>query len=106
MKPEHLSSAEWTAAKKKAGELLDAAQTLPEELRVEIAEILLVTLPESYRDEVEATWIAEIDRRLEGIQDGTIKLIPGEEAMRMARERLVEIGREQREKDRRADWQR
>ncbi|HWE94598.1 MAG TPA: addiction module protein [Tepidisphaeraceae bacterium] len=106
MKPEHFSPEEWTVAKRRASELLNEAQTLPEELRVEIAEILLVTLPDSYRDEVEAAWTAEIDRRLQEIRDGTVELIPGEEAMRMARERLLVIGREQREKEGRSDWKR
>jgi hypothetical protein len=104
VKPEQLSSEEWAAAKRKASELLAEAQALPEELRVEIAEILLITLPDSYRDEVEAAWAAEIELRMKGVREGTVKLIPGEDAMRMARERLIVIGREQLEKEGRADW--
>jgi hypothetical protein len=103
VKPEQLSSEGWTAAKRKATELLAEAQTLPEELRVEIAEILLITLPDSYRDEVEAAWTVEIERRMKGVREGSVELISGEEVMRMARERLFAIDREQREMESRAD---
>lgn len=67
--------------------VLDAALSLPPDDRAELAEQLMLSLDEKYQAELEAAWNAEIQRRLDDIDQGKVQLIPGDEAMRMLRAR-------------------
>ncbi len=65
-----------------AKSILEAAMNLPPEQRVDIADRLLSTLPESYRDEVERLWAEEAERRLDIIKRGEVEMLDGEPIIR------------------------
>lgn len=71
--------------------LFDAALALPRDSRAELAERLLISLhdelPLEDPAEVEAAWTAEAERRLAEFEAGTAVLVPGEEVLKMLRER-------------------
>jgi putative addiction module component (TIGR02574 family) len=66
--------------------LFDAALSLPEPTRAHLAEVLLASLPEEEvdappGDELPHAWLEEIRRRRKEIEEGKVKLLPGEEVM-------------------------
>jgi putative addiction module component (TIGR02574 family) len=66
-------------------ELLKKALALPPEARAELADSLLESLDAEPADEgVEAAWSVEIQRRIEEIDSGKVKMIPYEEVRRLA----------------------
>ena len=67
--------------------VLDAGLALPEEDRREVAELLMLSLPETNQEEIDAAWDEEIKRRLERIESGQDRLIPYEEAIALIRAR-------------------
>jgi putative addiction module component (TIGR02574 family) len=67
---------------------LHRALALNPDDRVEIAESLMLSLDEERAAEIEATWAAEIKRRIESIDKGQAQMIPWDEAIRSMRERL------------------
>ena len=69
-----------------AERLLQEAIQLPSDER----ELLAVQLMASIEKEpgYDEAWEAEIERRLKEIDDGTVEMIPGEQAMNELRERL------------------
>ena len=70
-----------------SNEIIDAAMSLPPEVRAQIAEQLLDSLdPE--RAEIDAAWSIEIESRIQEIEDGRVELIPHEQVMEQARRRL------------------
>lgn len=69
-------------------ELSQRALELPPEERVRLAERLLATVHE-VDAEVDAAWDEEIKRRLAEIDNGTVKLIPGEQVFAEVR-RILE----------------
>lgn len=71
-----------------AQQILQAALALPHDDRVEIAESLILSLDDEAAVEIEEAWAIEINRRLESIDRGEVKMIPMEEVMREMRERL------------------
>jgi putative addiction module component (TIGR02574 family) len=68
-------------------ELSRKARALPSEERLRLAEEFLATVQE-VDPEVEAAWDAEIKRRIEEIDSGKAKLIPGDEVFAEVR-RLI-----------------
>jgi putative addiction module component (TIGR02574 family) len=72
----------------RAEQILQSALGLNPDERVEIAESLILSLDDDQAAEIEATWAAEIKRRLESIDKGNVQLIPADEVMRGMRERL------------------
>jgi putative addiction module component (TIGR02574 family) len=68
-----------------AKRVLEAALALPEDERIALAEALIENLEPSTDSpaEVEAAWTAEVARRLEDVETGTVKPIPWDEARRM-----------------------
>ena len=66
----------------------DEALHLPREDRSKLASRLLESLDEDV--ELTPEWKAELDRRIQSIEDGTAKLIPHEEVMANVRARLGE----------------
>jgi putative addiction module component (TIGR02574 family) len=66
--------------------LLAEALKLPVELRAELAGQLLRSLDEDNDDasteEIEASWAAEVQRRIEDLDSGRVKPVPWDEALR------------------------
>jgi putative addiction module component (TIGR02574 family) len=71
-----------------AKQVLQSALALDPDDRVEIAETLMLSLDEKRAAEIEAAWAQEIERRIESIDKGHVKLIPADQVMREMRERL------------------
>ena len=63
-----------------AQRLLDEARQLPAREREWLAEALLIDEGAS-ASEVESTWDAEIKRRIDEIDAGTVKMIPAEKVL-------------------------
>ena len=53
-----------------------------------LAELDLRDEPEAPKDEIDADWIAEAERRAEALENGTVETVPFEDVMRRARQRL------------------
>ena len=64
-----------------AQRLLDEARQLPPDEREWLAECLLIDDENVSAAEVEAAWGDEIKRRLDEIDSGSVKMIPGDEVM-------------------------
>jgi len=62
-------------------ELLHSALALPEAERAEIAATLIRSLDTETDEDVDAAWSSEIQRRLEAIERGEVRLIPWDDVM-------------------------
>ena len=71
----------------KSKSVLDAALALPADERAEIAERLMLSLDEQRQREIEDSWAAEIQRRMDEVDRGEVAMVPADEAMRQIRER-------------------
>ncbi len=60
--------------------VLDAALGLPEPARAEIVEELIATLDEGGDAEVDAAWVAEVERRFRDMQEGNVQPVSWAEA--------------------------
>jgi putative addiction module component (TIGR02574 family) len=69
-------------------EMKTAALKLPFAERSELAKALLLSMEQPSESELEALWETEINRRIEAVEKGEMKLIPGEEAFARARAAL------------------
>ncbi len=58
--------------------VVSAALALPVEARVELAERLLNSLETPQQGEINAAWAEEAERRIDQVEGGEVKLIPGE----------------------------
>ena len=68
----------------KAEKLLKQALSLPEDVRVDLAEALLESVEHMPADEgAAAAWSSEAKRRLEEVRSGAVKPVPWEEAERL-----------------------
>ena len=65
--------------------VLGAALALPPQDRAIVAERLLESLNEGNQAEIDAAWLAEVERRLEAFDRGEMKAVPAEEVMRSLR---------------------
>ena len=68
-------------------QILRAALDLPLDARAMLANRLLESLEDSEQTEIDAAWVEEIDRRIRDIDEGRVKLVPGEEVMERLRTR-------------------
>ncbi|MGI9167056.1 MAG: addiction module protein [Pyrinomonadaceae bacterium] len=68
-------------------EVVSAALSLSPEARAVLAEQLLASL-ETSQEEVHAAWRVEIERRVKEIEEGRVRLIPGEQVMSELRAQL------------------
>ena len=66
-------------------QLKDQLGKLPAKTRAELAHFLIVSLDGERDDDWEAAWDAELDRRMESVENGTAVLIPGEEVFAQLR---------------------
>ena len=65
--------------------LRDAALELPLEERTLMAEQLLDSARTKREREIEEAWMAEVERRMQSIEDGTAELIPADQVIRELR---------------------
>jgi putative addiction module component (TIGR02574 family) len=72
----------------KADNLMKEALELPREARALIAEKLLESLDFEEPFEISPEWKEEIARRCREIEDGTVDLVPGEQVLKEAAEKL------------------
>ena len=68
-------------------EVLRMARSLDEVERVQLVEELLGSLSADESAPLDDTWLAEIDRRSDGLDAGTVATIPWHDVRRQARER-------------------
>ena len=68
-------------------QLLRTALALPESDRAEIAATLIHSLDTETDEDVDAAWAVEIQRRIELIDNGEVKLVPWEDVMCEMRDR-------------------
>jgi putative addiction module component (TIGR02574 family) len=62
-------------------QFLAAALAIPDSERAEIAARLIRSLESKPEDDVDVAWVAEIERRIRSIDDGSAKLIPWDDVM-------------------------
>jgi putative addiction module component (TIGR02574 family) len=65
--------------------VLAEALQLPPEERADVAKRLIASLDEPVDEDVEAAWLAEVERRLQDVDHGTAKIEPWD----AVRERLA-----------------
>jgi putative addiction module component (TIGR02574 family) len=70
-----------------AKSIAESALALSPDDRAELAESLLLSLDDKHQSELEAAWAEVIERRIAEIEDGRVTPIPGDEALRMIRQR-------------------
>jgi len=70
-----------------AAKLVSIVEVLPIEMKTEIVERILDSMDKT-DPRLEATWIAEIERRIENVRTGKSKMIPGEEVFAKIEERF------------------
>lgn len=68
-------------------ELINEAKSLPVELRAKLVDELLKSLNPS-QAEIDELWAVEAEKRVEEIETGKVKTIPGEEVFDKLRKRL------------------
>ena len=68
-------------------DIANAALALPPDARALLAEDLIASL-EASQDVIDESWRVEIERRIQDIKDGKVKLIPGEQVMSELRSQL------------------
>ena len=62
-------------------QLLRSVLALPESERAEIAASLIHSLDTESDEDIDAAWAVEIQRRIESIDNGEVKLIPWDDVM-------------------------
>jgi len=67
-------------------QLLRSALALPESDRAEIAASLIHSLDTETDENVDEAWAAEIQRRIESIDNGEVKLVPWDDVMQEMRD--------------------
>ena len=59
--------------------VFEEALSLPADVRLSLVEKLLTSLNLPIEEEVERLWAEEAERRVSQIEEGKVKLVPGEE---------------------------
>lgn len=67
-------------------EIMDVVDSLPIDMKLELIDHLLESISPS-RSEVDEAWKDEVERRIDEVENGEVKLIPGEEVFARMRER-------------------
>jgi len=67
--------------------VVDAALALPAEQRAALADKLLTSLDPPAQKEIDAAWLAAVERRLQEHAAGKMAAIPAEEVFRLLRAR-------------------
>lgn len=71
-------------------DIIDTALALPEADRADIAATLIRSLETETDADADAMWAAEIQRRLDAIDRGEVRLVPWDDVMRELRNRRHE----------------
>lgn len=66
----------------------EQAMALPSESRAQLADLLVERLEGDDLGRIEQLWLSEAKRRRAEVRSGTVKTIPGEEALRKVRDSL------------------
>jgi putative addiction module component (TIGR02574 family) len=69
-------------------ELISEAVSLPVDIRLQLVERLLQSFNPSQKD-IDEMWAIEAERRVQEIDGGKVKLVPGEEVFKKIRDRLL-----------------
>jgi putative addiction module component (TIGR02574 family) len=69
-------------------ELISEATSLPVDIRVQLVEKLLQSLNPTEK-EIDELWAVEAERRMQEIENGTVKTVPGDEVFKKIRDRLA-----------------
>ncbi|HQU90686.1 MAG TPA: addiction module protein [Pyrinomonadaceae bacterium] len=67
-------------------EIMDVVDSLPIDMKLELIDHLLESISPS-RKEIDEAWKEEVERRIDEVENGEVKLIPGEEVFARMRER-------------------
>ncbi len=62
------------------------ALALPRDLKVQLVEQLIESLESNIDEQIQSAWIAEAKQRKEEIINGSVKAIPGDEALAQVRQ--------------------
>ena len=65
--------------------VIDAALSLPADVRLSLVEQLLTSLNLPIDEEIDRLWAEEAERRVSQIEEGKARLIPGEEVFAKTR---------------------
>jgi putative addiction module component (TIGR02574 family) len=60
-----------------AKKIFDDALSLPADARLDLVDRLLISLNSPTRAQIDRLWAEEAERRIEEIDDGKVKMIPG-----------------------------
>jgi len=63
-------------------DVFDAALALPDVDRTELIERLLDSLDPAHREQIDAAWAEEAERRLAALERGDVKAVAGEAVLR------------------------
>ncbi len=69
-------------------QLTQEALSLPNDLRLQLVEALLVSLEDVIDDAIQSEWLLEAQKRRDEIRTGLVQPIPGDEALAQVRELL------------------
>ena len=73
---------------KKPKAIIDSALELPREERARVAREIIASLDDPADRDVDAAWLAEVERRLDEVDRGTAALVPWDTVRERAAERL------------------
>ncbi len=69
-----------------AAEIMDVVDSLPIDMKLELIDHLLESISPS-KKEIDEAWKDEVERRIDEVDSGKVKLIPGDEVFARMRKR-------------------
>ncbi len=77
----------------KSRSIIDSALKLPREERARVAREIIASLDGPSDQDVDAAWLAEVERRLDEVERGAAALVPWETVRQRVAERLRAVRR-------------
>lgn len=77
----------------KSKSIIASALRLPREERARVAREIIASLDDPADQNVEAAWLAEVERRLDEVERGTAELVPWDTVRQRVEERLRAVRR-------------
>ena len=71
---------------KRIEQLAEQARALPAESRAQLADMLVESLDAAQLERLDRLWLQEAKRRRDEVRSGSVKPVPGEEALRNVRD--------------------
>ncbi len=68
--------------------LLDEVLSLPSDLRTQLIDKLIESLNAPLQKDIDKLWAKEVEKRLDDVNSGNVKIIPGERVFREIRNRF------------------